>query len=724
MKRDRVATAWIAAAVSFCISFGGAACLITGFSMDDHDRFKEGDTASILMLAVLCVLFCVIFAVWFSGKRKRWLGVGIGAAVLGILWLTGILGDGIEALVYRLSYTYGSAYGFPGLRWGQRDPMRTSPDVGIGLLAVLASMATANAICRRKNVSPAVGAGLLPLALCLVVTDTVPDNWCIFLLIAGLALLLLTQTVRIRSAREGNRLTALLLAPVILATSVLFWAVPRETYGSSSDEVQQKILSWFQSTPFVQLNPDGSFGFGFGGSSYGTVDLSTVGPKANAPYAVMDVTAAETGTIYLRGQSLDHYTGKAWEASNASTGGDTGWTGQSGSVTVVGDVTISTRGGQPLYYFPYYPMGANWENALLASEGFDEGRVNNPKRDRIYTFTQRRLLTTGTGYAELSGQMAIQCLQLPDSTYGRAKVILGQIPEYKSFLTVAEKVRVIGKFVENSATYSLATKRMPSHESDFALWFLMQADTGYCVHFASAATVLLRAAGVPARYVTGYMAHGIKNQEVTVTADDAHAWVEYFDSRYGWRVLDPTPGSGEVDDPYTPPTETTQPQQTDPDQTTGPSHDTQPDDTDPTDPDLPKPTTPVGGAEQPGTKPKPDLSWLWMILKVQLWICAAVAVIFGQYRLRLALRRKNRKKGSSNKQVLALWQEVLLMCRILRKQPPEELLTLAEKAKFSQHTMRSDERMAMTAYLGELSKELAEKPWYEKIPIKLIFAVA
>jgi hypothetical protein len=320
--------------------------------------------------------------------------------------------------------------------------------------------------------------------------------------------------------------------------------------------------------------------------------------------------------------------------------------------------------------------------------------------------------------------MVIQCLQLPDSTYGRAKVILGQIPEYKSFLTVAEKVRVIGRFVENSATYSLATKRMPSHESDFALWFLMQADTGYCVHFASAATVLLRAAGVPARYVTGYMAHGIKNQEVTVTADDAHAWVEYFDSRYGWRVLDPTPGSGEVDDPYTPPTETTQPQQTDPDQTTGPSHDTQPDDTDPTDPDLPKPTTPVGGAEQPGTKPKPDLSWLWMILKVQLWICAAVAVIFGQYRLRLALRRKNRKKGSSNKQVLALWQEVLLMCRILRKQPPEELLTLAEKAKFSQHTMRSDERMAMTAYLGELSKELAEKPWYVKIPIKLIFAVA
>ena len=64
------------------------------------------------------------------------------------------------------------------------------------------------------------------------------------------------------------------------------------------------------------------------------------------------------------------------------------------------------------------------------------------------------------------------------------------------------------------------------------------------------------------------------------------------------------------------------------------------------------------------------------------------------------------------------------MCRILRKQPPEELLTLAEKAKFSQHTMRSDERMAMMAYLGELSKELAEKPWYVKIPIKLIFAVA
>lgn len=723
MKRERRWSLLIAMVLSFCVSLGGAACVLTGFSLDNHDRFKEGLTASLPLLILFCVGFSVVAALWFSGRRKKWLGAGIGAAVLGALWLAGILGSGIEAMVYRLSYTYGSAYGFSGLRWGQDNPLHTSPDLGLCLMAAAASTATARTVCQRKRVIPAVAAGLLPLVLCIVVTDTVPDSWCIFLLIAGLALLMMTQTVRIRSEQDGSRLTALLLVPVILATSLLFWAVPRGTNGPSSDEMQQKILSMLQEMPFVRVNSSGRFELGFSGSSYGTVDLSVVGPKTDAPYAVMDVTAAENGTIYLRGQSLDNYTGKAWEASKASTGGDTGWTGQSGSAAVVGEVTISTRGGQPLYYFPYYPMGENWENALIASGGFYEGRVDNPRRDRIYTFTQRRLLTTGTGYAELTGQMETQCLQLPDSTYSRAKVVLGQISEYKGSLSVAEKVRVIGEFVENSADYSLATKRMPSHESDFALWFLMQADTGYCVHFASAATVLLRAAGVPARYVTGYMVQAVAGENVTVTADDAHAWVEYFDSRYGWRVLDPTPGGGEEEDPYTLPTETTQPQQTQPDQTTGPSHDTQPDDTDPTDPEISQSTTPVGGAEQPGTKPKVELGWLWTTLKVLLWICAAVAVIFGQCHLRLMLRRKNRKKGSSNKQVLTLWQEVLLMCRILRKQPPEELLALAEKARFSQHTIRSDERMTMMAYLDELSKELAEKPWYEKIPVKLIFAV-
>ena len=41
--------------------------------------------------------------------------------------------------------------------------------------------------------------------------------------------------------------------------------------------------------------------------------------------------------------------------------------------------------------------------------------------------------------------------------------------------------------------------------ADFATWFLQEAKSGYCVHFATTGTVLLRALGIPARYAEGYI---------------------------------------------------------------------------------------------------------------------------------------------------------------------------------------------------------------------------
>ena len=93
----------------------------------------------------------------------------------------------------------------------------------------------------------------------------------------------------------------------------------------------------------------------------------------------------------------------------------------------------------------------------------------------------------------------------------------------------ANFVQSIMDYVQNSARYSLNTGRMDDSYTDFAQWFLAESDTGYCVHFATAATVLLRAAGIPARYVTGYMVNCEAGVPVIVESDRAHAWVEYFD---------------------------------------------------------------------------------------------------------------------------------------------------------------------------------------------------
>ena len=95
-------------------------------------------------------------------------------------------------------------------------------------------------------------------------------------------------------------------------------------------------------------------------------------------------------------------------------------------------------------------------------------------------------------------------------------------------------------YVSSSARYDLNTPAVPDGE-DFVSWFLHESETGYCVHFATAAAILLRCMDVPARYVTGFSTNVTAGSWTTVTTDDAHAWVEYYVDGLGWYVLDPTP---------------------------------------------------------------------------------------------------------------------------------------------------------------------------------------
>ena len=75
--------------------------------------------------------------------------------------------------------------------------------------------------------------------------------------------------------------------------------------------------------------------------------------------------------------------------------------------------------------------------------------------------------------------------------------------------------------------------------------FLFVAKAGFCEHFASAFVYLMRAAGVPARVVTGYQGGDVNpfDRIVTVRQSDAHAWAEVFLPDRGWLRVDPTAAS-------------------------------------------------------------------------------------------------------------------------------------------------------------------------------------
>jgi protein-glutamine gamma-glutamyltransferase len=77
--------------------------------------------------------------------------------------------------------------------------------------------------------------------------------------------------------------------------------------------------------------------------------------------------------------------------------------------------------------------------------------------------------------------------------------------------------------------------------------FLLGDHAGYCQHFAGAAALLLRLAGVPARVVVGF-ATGVPGPDgrFNVRDVDAHAWIEVYFQGYGWVAFNPTPAAAQA----------------------------------------------------------------------------------------------------------------------------------------------------------------------------------
>lgn len=105
--------------------------------------------------------------------------------------------------------------------------------------------------------------------------------------------------------------------------------------------------------------------------------------------------------------------------------------------------------------------------------------------------------------------------------------------------------------LDSRASYSLTPGRMPLNGADVAEYFLFEGHSGYCVHFATAATLMYRLYGVPARYVSGYAASpdDFTQQKdgswrAVLTDEAAHAWTEIFLMGYGWMPVEVTPSAG------------------------------------------------------------------------------------------------------------------------------------------------------------------------------------
>ncbi len=573
----------------------------------------------------------------------------LSALALGyLLRLPQTMGQLKSLLVYA-SVTLNEVYHwgyfvFPGHRPG-------AVDIPVVVYGAAVLLTFARCVIRRRGPVLPLLLTVPVLILCVLIPEAEPSSWDIFAILATLGLLILTSGTRKNSAIQGRMLTAMAAGPVLLTALLLVLLNPQDGYRDRSalwrEQLMAKADFTLKITPSFTFTPQVSM----------EADLAALngGDKQRLP--VLTFTAPRDGAVYLRGQDFDTYTGKGWTSDPDRTENFDGWGEEQG------EVTLRTFAVQNVVYLPYYPG----TGTILTG-----GVLENTGGVTTYTFP---VYPRGSA---LTGEALQKYLRLPDSTLAWARDYLNGVTDPQA----------IGAMVQESASYDLSTPKMPEEAPDFARWFLEESDRGFCVHFATASTVLLRAAGIPARYVTGFCKEAQAGKAAMVTTLDAHAWAEYYDIAEGcWKILESTASR-------TAPRSSSQFQETE-----APAR--------PPDGNAIE-TTPSGEPVLEKPVKKPLDPWLLVLPGLVLLL------LLRRYIL-LFLRREAIRRADTKKRALLYWRQAENLSKALGRQTPEPLLELAQRAKFSAHRITALDLAPLKAYIRDCRQELKGAPWWRRL---------
>lgn len=252
--------------------------------------------------------------------------------------------------------------------------------------------------------------------------------------------------------------------------------------------------------------------------------------------------------LHWRGRSYDHFDGVRWTRSRSlpPSAGPAQWYRERWSAPLLEqriygaplDVRVlfslhpvvdidAENGIQPLFDnagdFMYWGSGAPAYTAW--------SRSSDPGPDE--------LRAAGGGYSP----PARFFLQLPQDMDPRIGALADSLTDGMD--TRYDKAEAIRRHLSSFA-YTLelpATARETSLE-----YFLFERRAGHCEYFSTAMVTLLRAAGIEARNVNGFLG-GEWSQfgnYLAVTQNQAHSWVEVWFPGFGWVTFDPTPGGAGV----------------------------------------------------------------------------------------------------------------------------------------------------------------------------------
>ena len=704
-------------------------CLVSSFTLE----------VNVAVVALFTAMFVFVFGLLTVIKEKKFdyaisLGIITIVYILMVILFKGVLLAELDYTVNTMADMY-SQY-INGVSYADfSSRIVHSATLLFVMVSVVLSGFFTVFIMRMRFLFPAVVISIVAVIPCFILVNTLPKLFPLLVLFATLFTLFVTaQLHRINSVHSGAIGLAVAVLMTVLVTGVLHF-VPLEGY--ERNEWQDKMLEFVKEAAGLDEGDDGEII----DSIEKEIDLTDEGLKKRRNKKVMTVTTTNKGVLYLKGMAYANYNNNTWSILDESIKATYPMLYNSFTMTeqvnVAGSASmleISTVDTQNILYTPYYldsmnVYGTNWCDTYVGNTSnsnkytvyYSPFVVDDPlnyaddsllkvygRKPSIYDYA----LKENDNNANYRSFIYSYYLELPSDVKEEMQDII--IKEGFDKLAGRERIAAVQSYIRNSAVYSLDTPKVPKNK-DIALWFLKESDTGYCVHFATSATVMLRAMGIPARYVTGYAKNVAEGAITPITTDNAHAWVEYFDSDIGWVPLEVTPADFTLQSPVETESSTSE-------KATKPTEKQ-------TEATKPNATTPETEEATEPEKKETDSSLNVNVVLILASIGAVLLVtaIALPVRRLIVIKVRERKfiTGTNNSRARCAYRYLLKIEKYAKVIISSEVETIAQKARFGNGTI-SDEELQTILQTAQSKKELlsADDSKAKKIYYKFILALA
>lgn len=725
---------------------------------------SQGD--QFLLLAALFALLSL--CVW-SLPRFRWTAAG-GLAALWALTLWGnwqavsagaVLTVQSVADLFASRVVWGRTFDYDSglVLQAQREAVRLFLLLALALLALVLGWVVVRA--RRWWMAALI---TLPPLLPGLLADLYP-SWPAFLaLCACWCAMLLSSLCRWAAPSARGRLTLAALGASALALAVLTLIFPREGYTRPpwALKAQEDLANLAnRAADWLPRWEDGPFHttITFVGSAE-EADLAHAGPLSYSGRTVLRVTSDYEGRLYLRGSSLAIYEDGVWKALPEGTYEEYCPVDEHAPVPLyfpamqeqdspTYTITVDNVGAVgTCVYAPYFPTPQVAEDtgALPVEDSYlarKQGQWEHTLSFVERTPPNHAVLDSG-GYVTLTGpgpsEGQIAAVRYAEYAYSHyLDVPEGLRGELEELVRVAWSVGALGApymsapsffngdapryagqladFLNTFCTYDQSAPAAPEG-TDPVLYFLNESHRGYCMHYASTVTLLLRAMGIPSRYVSGFTAVTQPDRQVDVPDRAAHAWVEVWLDGFGWYPVEVTPiaafeqlaqPGGDNPDPLPSADATPTPQPTD-----NPG-------------ETPAPSQGPGGQTGPGEGEDDPTGSLGAVLLPVLKGLAALAGLCGLlWLIQFALKRRRTQRLADpdrNRAALYAYRCLERLERWGGRTDPQAV-ELAEKAKYSAHTLTEEELAQLTRLLdGERVRLSVGPAWWRRLLFRYVWGM-